>query len=257
MSLPKTFSSGERLFASDLNDNFDDLDGRVDTVETSGYRFAGTRYYTSSGTFAKADPLGAGDIGLRAVRIRLVGAGGSGAGILGTLAATRNPLAPSGGSSGGYAEAFVLASSLLSSETVTCGSGGAGSTGAGNSGGATSFGSHAAASGGGGGVNLSNTAGTQTRRPGEAGIGTAGDLLIKGTPGLSGSIGTFITTGGSGGSSFFGGGATPNDRSADGIGGNAGSVGGGGGAAIRHSGTGTNYTSGAGGNGVVIVDCFV
>ena len=26
MSLPKTFTAGERLFASDLNDNFEDLD---------------------------------------------------------------------------------------------------------------------------------------------------------------------------------------------------------------------------------------
>ena len=29
----KTFTAGERLFASDLNDNFDDLDGRTTAIE--------------------------------------------------------------------------------------------------------------------------------------------------------------------------------------------------------------------------------
>jgi len=33
MALPKTFTGGERLFASDLNDNFEDLDTRTSTVE--------------------------------------------------------------------------------------------------------------------------------------------------------------------------------------------------------------------------------
>lgn len=42
-------------------------------AQSVGFRYVGTRYYTSSGTFAKADPLGTGDIGLRAVRVRMVG----------------------------------------------------------------------------------------------------------------------------------------------------------------------------------------
>jgi len=33
MALPKTFSSGERLFASDLNGNFEDLDTRLGTID--------------------------------------------------------------------------------------------------------------------------------------------------------------------------------------------------------------------------------
>jgi len=33
MALPKTFVSGERLFASDLNGNFEDLDGRFATID--------------------------------------------------------------------------------------------------------------------------------------------------------------------------------------------------------------------------------
>lgn len=35
MSLPKTFTGGERLFAEDLNDNFNDLDSRVNSVSAS------------------------------------------------------------------------------------------------------------------------------------------------------------------------------------------------------------------------------
>lgn len=33
MALPKTFTGGERLFAGDLNDNFENLDGRLVTAE--------------------------------------------------------------------------------------------------------------------------------------------------------------------------------------------------------------------------------
>jgi hypothetical protein len=35
MALPKTFTGGERLFAEDLNDNFNDLDGRVASLDDS------------------------------------------------------------------------------------------------------------------------------------------------------------------------------------------------------------------------------
>ena len=35
MALPKTFTGGERLFAEDLNDNFDDLDGRTTVLESA------------------------------------------------------------------------------------------------------------------------------------------------------------------------------------------------------------------------------
>jgi hypothetical protein len=33
MALPKTFIGGERLFAGDLNDNFENLDTRTSTLE--------------------------------------------------------------------------------------------------------------------------------------------------------------------------------------------------------------------------------
>jgi hypothetical protein len=35
MALPKTFTGGERLFAADLNDNFDYLDGRTTALENA------------------------------------------------------------------------------------------------------------------------------------------------------------------------------------------------------------------------------
>jgi hypothetical protein len=35
MALPKTFIGGERLFAEDLNNNFDDLDGRTAALESA------------------------------------------------------------------------------------------------------------------------------------------------------------------------------------------------------------------------------
>jgi hypothetical protein len=35
MALPKTFTGGERLFASDLNDNFEDLDSRTTAIENA------------------------------------------------------------------------------------------------------------------------------------------------------------------------------------------------------------------------------
>jgi hypothetical protein len=34
MALPKTFTGGERLFAEDLNNNFEDLDTRTAAVES-------------------------------------------------------------------------------------------------------------------------------------------------------------------------------------------------------------------------------
>jgi hypothetical protein len=36
MALPKTFTGGERLFAEDLNDNFNSLDSRATALESAG-----------------------------------------------------------------------------------------------------------------------------------------------------------------------------------------------------------------------------
>jgi hypothetical protein len=54
MALPKTFTAGERLFASDLNDNFNELDGRtfpkVATGSVSVTSFS-SEVFTSAVTF--------------------------------------------------------------------------------------------------------------------------------------------------------------------------------------------------------------
>jgi hypothetical protein len=240
------------------------LDGRLTTAEgdittlQQGFRYVGTIYYTSSGTFAKADPLGTGDIGLRAIRVRVVGGGGSGGGIpSGTTAA--NPISCGGGGAGGYAEAFLLASALSSSETVTRGSGGA-STNSSNNGGVSSFGAFASATGGVGGQTRAAVSGPQSTNGRAGGIGTVGDLLAAGGAGTNGASNDNWVASGQGGTSIFGGGAeTVAARAGGSVGlaGNPGTgFGGGGTGAVRHR-EDAEFLSGAGSDGIVIVDCFV
>ena len=61
MALPKTFSSGERLFASDLNSNFEDLDGRdlEDLANVSGTPTDGQilAFGTATSTWNPTDQL--------------------------------------------------------------------------------------------------------------------------------------------------------------------------------------------------------
>jgi hypothetical protein len=96
----------------------------VNDYLTGGYLYAGTVYFTSSGSFVKADPLGTGDIGLRAIRVRCQ-AGGGGAG--GVPATTTQAAVSVCGGGGSYAESFITdIASLPTSVTVTRGSGGDG-----------------------------------------------------------------------------------------------------------------------------------
>ena len=227
-----------------------------------GYQYAGTRYYTSSGTFEKADPLGTGDIGLRAIRVRLVGAGGGGGGVAAT-GGTESALS-GGGGGGGYAESFITdIAGLSSSVTVTRGAGGAGGAAganAGVAGGASSFGVLVAASGGEGGQSGPATS-TFPRAAGavDGGTGTAGDIQTNG----GGSIGGILLTGSTagsagassrtvaGGSLFSLGRRAPFDTT--GIAGLRGS----GGTGVFLIANKTAFAGGAGGDGVVVVDCYV
>lgn len=131
-----------------------DVDVDVAALAT-GYRLLQTVYYTSSGTFIKANFAN-----LRAVEVEVLGGGGGSGGMPLTNASSR-ALAQSGGG-GVWAKAFMLASALLATETVTVGAGGAGGTTGtldfGQVGGTSSFGSHISASGGPGGN--SNSGGT-------------------------------------------------------------------------------------------------
>jgi hypothetical protein len=221
-----------------------------------GYRFLQTVVFTASGTFTKASYPG-----LRAVRIRAVGGGGGGG--RANSAATGNHSSGSGGGGGGYAESFVLAASLGTTETVTIGAGGAGGTsvtGQGGDGGNTSFGTKAVAGGGGGGGIASNQNLTVVANPlGAAGVATTGDVKASGSPGGAGWGSATLGIGGNGGNSVLGGGgyggSGPGGAATMYGGDGLAYGGGGGGAATNASGSGGNGAPGA--PGVVIVEVYV
>ena len=252
---PRTFPSIFNVAA----DEIEAVEGRVSTVEgdvsdlQAGFRFAGTRYYESDGSFLKADPLGTGDIELRAIRVRLVGGGAGGS--------SRDSEGGNGGGGGGaYAESFITdIAGLPSSVTVTRGAGGNGSAaGSANStaGGNSSFGSLVLADGG------ERAAEGVTRSGGLPGTDGTGDIVIHGGNGgngggrLSDDIPGAYSLAGDGGDSHLGSGGRAGFHQAGGDIGTFGGVFGGGGGGSFHRGS-TRHAGGDGANGIVIVDCFV
>ena len=215
-------------------------------VPANGFLYAGTRYYEESGSFLKADPFGTGDIGVRAIKVRMVGGGGGGGRVSGGRAA--------GGGGANYAESFITDMASVSPfAPVTVGSGGAGgnvSPQDGADGGTSSFDApnpeQVVATGGGGG--------------GSSQFGEGG------SQGLPGSIGQFISIGGgsggaggnndrpsaAGGSSLLGGGAREGRSSNNNVTGSAGTQYGGGGGGAKD-----NRSGGSGADGIVIIDVFV
>ena len=239
-------------FVRDGAQDIENLATGVNDYLTGGFLYAGTRYFFSNGSFAKADPLLTGDIGLRAVKVTVIGGGGGGGSTTSTFRG-----AASGGSGGGMAQSFITDMSLLSaSETVTRGSGGAGgAAGAAGTGGATSsFGTLVVASGGGGGPEAGGAADIATAGL-NGGIGTTGDLLVAGSIAHSGLLDAISATGGGGGGTFMGGGGI-GGRTGSQSNGAAGRSHGGGGAGGASQTGGVGF-GGAGANGIVIVDCFV
>jgi hypothetical protein len=248
-----------------VRDGASDIENLAEGVNdylTGGYLYAGTRYYESSGTFAKADPLGTGDIGLRAIRVRMVGGGGGGGGVTAPVSPQFN--ASSGGGGGGYAEAFITdIASLDASEVVTRGSGGAGGAdtgGTGANGATSSFSSISATGGAGGEGRTGNTIQRVNSIGGAGGEGSGGDIRIAGqagTPGIMLSNSSFRNIGGYGGSTVLGSGAAGRgDRQTPGSPAQGYGGGGAGSAAIEAAGEPAKV-GGAGSNGIVIVDCFV
>jgi hypothetical protein len=246
--------------ASDIENLAEGVNDYLD----GGYLYAGTVYFTSSGSFLKADPLGTGDIGLRAIRVRLVGGGGAGGGSGNTSAGQTR--AGAGGGAGVYAERFILASDLSASETVTRGAGGVGvADAAGNAGAESSFAKAEAyevfgAGGGAGGVSNKLLSPSQANPPGQATSG-AGDLVSGGGGSGYGLSDASLNAAfaGMGAASFYGGGGRGQGRISDGGAGGtaAGAQGAGGGGAVSCANDASGRGGGAGANGIVIVDVFV
>jgi hypothetical protein len=228
-----------------VRDGASDIENLAEGVNdylTGGYLYAGTRYYTSSGTFAKADPLGTGDIGLRAIRVRCQAGGGGGGGV-------QAGRAGGGGSGGNYAESFITdIAGLDASVTVTRGSGGTGGAAGGfngTAGGESSFGTLVIAKEG--RTTFADGLSSLDPQP----TGNVGDVIFGGNPGISGGTNTTIPSGVGGGSLMGSGGANARAGFSS-PGGNARIGFGGGGAGGNNDGAGGN-----GANGLVIIDCFV
>jgi hypothetical protein len=229
-----------------------------------GFRYVGTRYYTSSGTFAKADPFGDSSFDgakMRAIRVRLVGAGGGGGGAPAT-AAGETGLSPSGGG-GGYAESFITdIAGLDASVTVTRGAGGNGGAAganAGSNGGASSFGALVAANGGGGGgAGFATSTFPKAVSGADGGAATAGTLQANGGAATAGVMLTGSLSGAPDGSAVGTAGGSvlsAGRRTAVFANGAAGVLGSGGTGSLQTS-SAAAKSGGAGGDGIVIVDVF-
>lgn len=145
-----------------------------DTVVAPGEALI--QVFTATGTWNRPN-------GVRAARVRVIAGGGGSGGVVG---AGTGAACSAGGGGGGYAEQYISAANLLSSETVTVGTGGAaGASGnnAGGTGGTSSFGAHCSATGGTGGAGGPNTTTTNSNTPGNGGAGSGGDLNVTGGAG--------------------------------------------------------------------------
>jgi hypothetical protein len=248
MAVRTSFTSGEVLTAADLTDTF-----AAKADKAAGYQFAETVYFTSNGTFTKATyPW------LRAIRVKVQGAGGGGAGVgatgAGVVAVGQN------GAGGAYAESFITdIAGLSASVTVTIGAGGAGGAAGGNdgaAGGNASFGALVSANGGSGGQQFGGITPYQTlapmgRQPTATGDFTVAGRISEGTHLIN--VGRVLTA--AGGGSFLGDGATPLNTTT-GANGTNGIRGGGGVSAVNCENQATTRTGGSGGDGMVIVELY-
>lgn len=204
--------------------------------------------FTSSGTFRPADYPWA-----KQVRVRVIG-GGGGSGLAAATGAGEIALGGSGGG-GGYAEASFGIDSVPADAVVTVGTGGAAEAAGGESSFHTLVAADGGAAGGNGGASTAITTNVPGA-PGEGGLGTAGDILARGSdavpamaqatsrlyPGLSGAsaLGGSVSRG-------VVNGTYP---------GETGSTYGGGAGAPVNSPSQALQPGAAGGNGVVIIEIF-
>jgi hypothetical protein len=241
-----------RLHGNLQVDGATNFSGAVNRNGSAAFLYAGTRYFFSGGSFSPTDPLLTGDIGLRAVRVRMVGGGGGGRTRVGSAS---NAVWGSGGAGGGYSEKFYLRSAITSTVTVGVGSGG----GPNASGTDSTFLGMTASGGSRGGIRSTSTLLQSSSDVGGAGA-SGGDLNIAGDQGEAGS---YIVSGyvfsGAGGSSMFSAG-TPRTAalSAGGKAGfSAGGFGGGASSGVGLPGAIGTISGGSGSNGLVIIDCYV
>jgi hypothetical protein len=197
---------------------------------------AGTAYalnaYVAPATWTKP-------VGLKAVKVTVVGSGGNGGGSTATAPAPGGR--GGGGGGGGAAIEYLPAASIPGPVAVTAGAG------------TNSFGAFCSATAGGNGGNGTSPGGSGAG--GAGGTGSGGQVNLSGSQGYGIDIGSDLTC--SGGTSQLFSGLRFIDTGTSGLNGlpnNA--IGGGGtGATVRNAGTGTG-TGGTGGPGIVIIEEF-
>jgi hypothetical protein len=252
--------SDPRTFPTIFNATADEIESQGSAIVdlengvvggTAVYRYADTIYYTSNGTFVKADyPW------LRAIRVKVQGGGGGGGGCGATAGGEFS--FGSGGGGGSYSESFITdIAGLNASVTVTRGAGGGGGVGVagGTTGGASSFGSLVTAPGGLGGGAGGAAPFVYARQTAASGALGVGDFSVQGSSvGINSGFLVSQVSNTPGGSSFLGS-AGPSSLGA-GQNGGAGGVFGGGGAGAANSESETAKNGGAGANGIVIVELY-
>lgn len=223
--------------------NLSDVANAVTARSNLGVKNQTVQIFTASGTWTKP-------AGCTAVLAEVIGGGGGSGGVAATIAGQIS-VSPGAGS-GGYSRKLITAPGAT--ETVTIGAGGAaGAAGNnnGSTGGTTSFGAHCSATGGVHSNGGAATAANANTTGGAGGVGSGGDLNIKGQAGDT-SLGhgsNALLCPGVGGASHYGGGGAAGLNAVGTVGGNYGGGAGGSSNAASQS----DRAGAAGAGGLVIV----
>jgi hypothetical protein len=200
--------------------------------------------------------------GIRSIRVTAVGGGGGGGSARGGGSGTAG--AGGGGGAGGSAQVFTT--SVATSYTYTVGGPGAGGLSGnptGGTGGTTTFsgtGISLSVSGGAGGSRRDASAAAVVGSGGQGGLGSGGNINIRGQSGFSGQVVSGLTasqgTGGASGYGFGGVGEAVSGSTGGGNGSSASSGFGGGGGGAAVAAVTTSFSGGDGSGGLIIVEEF-